>query len=173
MSEPVLCPTGGNHEQLTQKKISKLFIKLGVQLKRMFGRYRYTEDILSMETLVTCRDWSERTPKGKVFYLVLWLVGSWCWQGLTAGQVGVVIGGVAQNQHRLLPLQLGQLVDDVEQLLQMVLKDLQGRLLPPRPHFLVGGVVGCSESIILNNIKIGPNAAYKRYEYILYIKQKN
>ena len=54
---------------------------------------------------------------------------------MAAGQVAVVVGGVPQDKHRLLPLHLRQLVDDVQQLLQVGLEDIQRNLLSSRPHF--------------------------------------
>jgi hypothetical protein len=69
-----------------------------------------------------------------LLYLILRLIGSWGGERLAAGQIGIVRGRVAQDEHRLLPLQLGQLVQDVQQLLQVVFEGLQRGLLTPRPH---------------------------------------
>jgi hypothetical protein len=69
-----------------------------------------------------------------LLYLILRLIGSWGGERLPAGQIRIVRGRVAQDEHRLLPLQLGQLVQDVQQLLQVVLEGLQRGLLTPRPH---------------------------------------
>lgn len=53
---------------------------------------------------------------------------------MSCGQVGVMVGRVPQDQHRLLPLHLGQLVNDVEQFLEMGFKHVQGHFLSSCPH---------------------------------------
>ena len=55
---------------------------------------------------------------------------------MSAGEIRVVVGRVSQNEHRLLPLHLGQFVDYVEELLQVRFECVEGDLPSPGPHFV-------------------------------------